>query len=496
MEANTFIGRWAKSLELGSAGAFIGAGLSRRAGYPDWRLLLSDIATELGLDIDAEHDLAAVAQYALNKATGKRNALTKLIVDHFPPKSDAPEPFRTLARLPIRHVWTTNYDTLAEVAWVQERKLLDVKSRNGDLGIDKPWAHSILYKMHGSVDHPTEVVIAKDDYELYRRERPGFLQVLAGQLVTKQFLFLGFSFTDPNIGHLFASIRESFKDDGPEHYAIVRRPKRAAGAGGRKRFMTEKIRHSLWVQDLQRYGIQCVEVGEYEEVDDILHAVELKLAGRSVFVSGSLPVSAPADQRRRVEDVARAVGHAIASHQKRLVSGFGLVVGSAAVAGALGVVLKEAAPNLEKSLLLRPFPQEAPAGIDMTVFRSRYRDGMLQQAGIAVFICGLKDVPSKRVPVTADGVIEEFESAKRLGRVVIPVGSTGGAAAEIWKRVSKDKRRWPPGLSSADFERLNDPAQSAHEIAKLVEKVIVAADKPAPGPCRRSRAQRAAAGKV
>ncbi len=82
----------------------------------------------------------------------------ELIVDHFPPKPDAPEPFRILARLPIRHVWTTNYDTLAEIAWAYERKSLDVKLRNGDLGIDKPWAHSILYKMHGSVDHPAEVV--------------------------------------------------------------------------------------------------------------------------------------------------------------------------------------------------------------------------------------------------------------------------------------------------------------------------------------------------
>jgi hypothetical protein len=51
--------------------------------------------------------------------------------------------------------------------------------------------------MHGTVDHPAEVVIAKDDYELYRHVRPAFLQVLTGQLVTKQTLFLGFSFSDP-----------------------------------------------------------------------------------------------------------------------------------------------------------------------------------------------------------------------------------------------------------------------------------------------------------
>ena len=308
MDAMTFVERWTKSLELGSAAAFIGAGLSRRAGYPDWRTLLADIARELGLDIEVEHDLAGVAQYSLNKAIGKRTNLTKLIIDSFPPKSDAPEPFRILARLPVRHVWTTNYDRLAEVAWAQERKLLDVKSRNGDLSVDKPWAHAVLYKMHGSVDHPSEVVIAKDDYELYRRVRPGFLQVLTGQLVSKQLLFLGFSFTDPNIAYLFATIREAFQENGPEHYAIVRRPKKYGDSYSKKRLEIDKVRHALWVEDLQRYGIQCVEVNEYEKVDEILRAIELRLAGRSVFVSGSLPDSAELDQRRYIEGIAREVG--------------------------------------------------------------------------------------------------------------------------------------------------------------------------------------------
>jgi len=333
--------------------------------------------------------------------------------------------------------------------------------------------------MHGSVDHPAEVVIAKDDYELYRRERPGFLQVLTGQLVTKQLLFLGFSFTDPNIGHLFASIREAFKDDGPEHYAIVRRPKRGSGAGAKKRFETEKIRHSLWVQDLQRYGIQCVEADEYEEVDEILHAVEMRLAAGSIFVSGSLPETAPNDQRRWVEDVARAVGYIIAVHQKRLVSGFGLVVGSAAISGALGVVLKEAAPNLEKSLLLRPFPREAPSGIDTASFHARYRDAMIQQAGIAVFICGLKESAGGGAPVMADGVIEEFESAQRHARVVIPIGATGGAAAEIWNRLD-GLGHLPSGLTRTDFSHLNDASQSASALAKIVEKAIMAIDKASP----------------
>lgn len=76
--------------------------------------------------------------------------------------------------------------------------------------------------------------------------------MLTGQLVSKQFLFLGFSFTDPNIALLFAAIREAFQENGPEHYAIVRRPHKGSGSGAAKRFKMDKARHALWMEDLQR----------------------------------------------------------------------------------------------------------------------------------------------------------------------------------------------------------------------------------------------------
>jgi hypothetical protein len=210
------------------------------------------------------------------------------------------------------------------------------------------------------------------------------------------------------------------------------------------------------------------------------------LAGRSVFVSGSLPTNAPDDQRRKVESVARELGRVIAEREKRLVSGFGLTVGSAAIAGALGVILKEPMPNLEKSLLLRPFPQQAPAGMDMATFRTRYREGMIQQAGVAVFVSGLKEGTGNGSPAVADGVIEEFETAQRLGRATVPIGATGGAAAEIWKRLDS-AGTLPPGLTRKDFEALNAAGHRPEALAKIVDKVIAFVDKPDP---KRRRAGR------
>lgn len=474
MERNTFVERWATALETGSGAAFIGAGLSQRAGYPGWRALLRDIARELGLDAANEHDLAAVAQYHINRRTGKRNQLAQLIVREFPPKTDVPEPFRLLARLPLRHVWTTNYDALIETAWRQARKGMHVRSRNDDLGVPAPWADTDLYKMHGTVEHPTEVVIATDDYERYRSERGGFLRVLEGQLIGHQFVFLGFSFTDPNLARLFGNLRETFRENGPEHYALVRRPKRDQ-CDTDAQFATARTRYQLWVEDLRRYGIECVELDEYAEVDDVLRAVETRLARRSVMVSGSFPEDAGDPQLRALaEAVARGVGRLVAERGQRLVSGFGLTVGSAAVAGALGVVLQRETPSLDRALLLRPFPQETPAGYDLATFRRLYREDLVAQAGACVFIAGVRALGLGRTSETetAPGVLEEFEAALAAGRSVIPVGATGGAAAELWRRVEADfSARWPSD-ARPHFERLADARQQPDDLVAAVGALL------------------------
>lgn len=60
---------------------FAGAGLSRGSGFVDWRGLLSDIASELDLDINKEFDLVSVAQYHFN-ANG-RQTINEAIVEEF-----------------------------------------------------------------------------------------------------------------------------------------------------------------------------------------------------------------------------------------------------------------------------------------------------------------------------------------------------------------------------------------------------------------------------
>ena len=52
-----------KAIADDAAAVFVGAGVSAGAGYPSWKSLLRDIGTELGVDSNDVHDLAALAQY-------------------------------------------------------------------------------------------------------------------------------------------------------------------------------------------------------------------------------------------------------------------------------------------------------------------------------------------------------------------------------------------------------------------------------------------------
>lgn len=116
METENFIRNYTQSVLSGDAAVFIGAGLSREAGYLGWTDLLRDKAVEIGLDVDKENsDLISLAQYYLNNKR-QRTQINESIRNFFAPRKDI-NPTHThmlLSALPIRSYWTTNYDRLIE----------------------------------------------------------------------------------------------------------------------------------------------------------------------------------------------------------------------------------------------------------------------------------------------------------------------------------------------------------------------------------------------
>lgn len=82
----------------------------------------------------------------------------------------------------------------------------DVKTSQESLADNIYDRDAVVYKMHGDVRCPAKAVLTKDDYEIYGYRRPLFRAALQGDLVSKTFLFIGFSFEDPNLDYVLSQI--------------------------------------------------------------------------------------------------------------------------------------------------------------------------------------------------------------------------------------------------------------------------------------------------
>ena len=260
--------------------------MSKATGYVDWAELLSDIAQELGLQIDKEYDLISLAQYHVNEKS--RAKLNKKIITEFVEENELTDNHRILARLPISTYWTTNYDTLIENALKEANKRADVKYDVAQIFNTRPKRDAVIYKMHGDIAHPGKAILTKQDYEKYHVTHEAFISALTGDLTTKTFLFIGFSFTDPNLDYVLSRINVRYHDDKRDHYCFIKRPKLGEkGSEDQVEFEYSTRKQRLMIGELKRYGIQALLIDEYSQITKILEEIENRFRKRTIFISGS-----------------------------------------------------------------------------------------------------------------------------------------------------------------------------------------------------------------
>lgn len=470
-EAEEFIGKFLTELREDNAAVFVGAGLSKAAGFVDWRGLLAPIAGPLGLDAEKESDLVGLAQFHLNANAGNRNQLNQLLVEQF---TDLPEPtenHRILARLPIRSYWTTNYDRLIEQALKESGKRVDAKYTTEQLATTVRGRDAVVYKMHGDIEHPDKAVLTRDDYERYAGTHAPFITALTGDLVERTFLFLGFSFTDPNLDYVLARIRSRFEKNQRQHFCIAKTRSKLPDESEAE-FAYAKIRQDLVTHDLLRFNIKTVAVDEYGEVTDLLGTVAKRFRQRTIFISGSAADYGPWRQQETENFLVRLAA-ALIDRDCRITSGFGLGIGSAVVTGAVEQIYSTNQRSIDGHLLLRPFPAGIQDPAERTKVFSRYRDELISQAGIAIFVMGNK-LESAGV-VNADGMRAEFNLAKEKGLHRLPIGASGSMAADLWKEMMADLKNQFPGRDNdfhTQFERLGQPTTNPMELIDPLLKLI------------------------
>lgn len=465
MEASGLIASFGQYVDNREATVLVGAGLSRDAGYPDWSGLLERVRDALKLaELD---DLPLLAQYYTIE--NSEEELQHLIRQELQ-RDPLPQPTRChelLAALPLTEIWTTNYDDLIERAMGDATRSF---VKDDDLARGEGGTECRVYKMHGSLtsaDPP--LIVTRDEYIRYPDSHKRFWALLQASFLTKSFLFIGFSFDDPNFDQVFQTIRRARYDIHREHFAVMREP---PDERDRKLF-------ELRLKDLEAIGINVATIEEYSELEALLRQLIARCRPCRLFISGSAPEdklvtgdSYPSvDLPEPMSDFADQLGVAFKETAVALSAGgaFGARVGYALVRG----LQETGGLHAERFVLLRRSkdqPLDEPSHrYGSIVFQGsdqhELRDAALGEARAVLAVGG------------GSGTADEIRRAREDGLGVVPIGKFGGSALEEWTRVSENLEDYRLGglpVDCADFESLRDaePAECARAAARLAEQAL------------------------
>jgi hypothetical protein len=484
---DAFIENYSVKVIEGNASLFVGSGFSREAKLPVWSELLSDFAKEIKLDVSNEHDLISLAQYYVNAK--KRTKLNDKIRERFSYsclERDLNLPnHEILATLPIKNVWTTNYDQLLEETLKKHNVTPICLTDDDTIQRINSKRSVVVHKIHGDADSPNDCVITKADYDLYSQTHEMILAKLKAEMCYNTFLFLGYSFNDTNIQHILSRIRAVFGSKSNRvksnkigintHYCIFAKCSRQKDNPDYDyNYDNQRLKHH--VADLRSYGIETILLDDYTHLYEVLSRIRNRVFQKHVFISGSYPSDLDVELKSKIQKCARTLSTHLISQNFKIYSGYGMNLGVDVVEGAHDGCAISRVPGNEKEvkwlndhLLIYPFPYSNDFGDNEKAredYYAKWRKNIIEHTQITIVISGIKKSDDGKFDV-ADGVLKEVEISKKQGNLIIPIPFTGGAA----KYIHDEMRQNGDEYANSDlFKALNDADKLQGTLVGIIDK--------------------------
>ena len=269
---------------------------------------------------------------------------------------------------------------------------------------------------------------------------------MALELVTNTFLFLGYSFQDSIITSCLSDVNQCLGESANYHFTIMLNKKNAE--------------FGFFVQDLEdRYHIKVLLINDYDELPQILIALNKEIKKKNIFFSGVFERLPEAEDRMAVT-LCKEITAKLLANRYHIYTGYGRNFGNY-LAGYSVQYLLTNNMDIERYLIMRPFLQTMPSAE-----KEAHRQMLINECPIAIFMFGQSPKGDKYINST--GMRKEFEIAKKERKFIIPIGSTGYTSKEIWKEVKDNITLYPY------LERYIDSLNSSNPtiISKTVFQVM------------------------
>jgi len=226
--------------------AFIGAGSSKKLGYPLWHELIKIIEDKLNQK-DPTNILSVINRenqcyskdplwYAeVLKGYFSEQEFNEIIYNNYRPlirKANWSLFHQKLLKIPFKHYITTNYDEVLESAshsiakpigsfcWNEKTRIRNFFKDLNDPDPNEPPMRYIFH-IHGRYDEKDSIILTESDYMGLYAESEFALKVIWSIIASFYMCFIGFRMSDLDVLSIFRRVRWDFGRGDTRHFAII-----------------------------------------------------------------------------------------------------------------------------------------------------------------------------------------------------------------------------------------------------------------------------------